>query len=450
MNKEEQGLTIGEYFKVIFKRVWWVVGATLVGLAAFMLIFGLWYNREMRTYSLTYQLTYPNSESGYYPDGTVFIIEDSVSKEALLAVRNGTYSGDAERFSDIDVEDMVDDDKIALTKETDEITGATTYTVTANASYFKNKSQALAFLREVAMYPVDRINEIAKAIVYDKYLTDDVYGNAKTYADRIELLETQKDYIETMYGLISGESGDVAFNLAKLQIVFTSTDIESLESAISNNYYRLDYETYIENVDDEIGALKIEIDGLKAEIEMQTEARDKAASTSPGATLDAYDQRISELTSLIAESEKAISTIYKTLNKMGNSVDESTDLSAITLTVSDEYKQLIENFNARLETYRTQLNEQSKTLKNTYIKVYAANSKVTYSNNKLIVDDEISLALAALMGAVLGFVASAVVVCIIDGPKYKRKKYGLPKPVKGAKKALPEGESDEGESDKQQ
>ena len=68
MENEENGVSISEIFKVIFKRVWWVVGVTLAFLLLFVLVVQFWLNRQQQTYTVTYTIDFPGIEEGVYPD----------------------------------------------------------------------------------------------------------------------------------------------------------------------------------------------------------------------------------------------------------------------------------------------------------------------------------------------------------------------------------------------
>ena len=88
----ENGLTVGDVFKIIFKRIWWVLGATLVCLAVLLMITELWYNKREQYYLISYDIVYPDIASGKYPDGSDLIVSDSISHETLTDIKNGVYS----------------------------------------------------------------------------------------------------------------------------------------------------------------------------------------------------------------------------------------------------------------------------------------------------------------------------------------------------------------------
>ncbi|MDE7084703.1 MAG: hypothetical protein K2O81_05615, partial [Clostridia bacterium] len=159
----ENGLTLGEVFKIIFKRIWWVLGATLVCLAVMLMITELWYNKREQYYTISYDIVYPEMNSGKYPDGSDLIVSDSISLETLTDIKEGVYSKDnPDEFKGINVDDMHANDGITISGAIKGEDGSVklSCTLTVKANYFGSVSQARAFLRTVAEYPVNRVNTI--------------------------------------------------------------------------------------------------------------------------------------------------------------------------------------------------------------------------------------------------------------------------------------------------
>ena len=177
---EQSGMTIGDIFRIIFRRKWWVTGVTVLMLVVAVLLVQFWYNPMDRVYTLSYTIRTPESSQGLYPDGTVLRPEDSILLPNLEDVKSEKYIAEDERtgeFSDIDIVSMVDKDGITLTSTVPVVTEETTvveptvYTLTAEAKYFKNSDQARHFLRAVAEYPVNTAKEIVHGMGYSFYIT---------------------------------------------------------------------------------------------------------------------------------------------------------------------------------------------------------------------------------------------------------------------------------------
>ena len=85
--REEEGITLGELFRVIFKRVWVVVGVTLAITAIAVLIVALLINTSRKEYRLEYTIEFPGHENSRYPDGTAFRYQNLLSLATLNAVK---------------------------------------------------------------------------------------------------------------------------------------------------------------------------------------------------------------------------------------------------------------------------------------------------------------------------------------------------------------------------
>ncbi|MDE6075590.1 MAG: hypothetical protein K2G26_04055, partial [Clostridia bacterium] len=156
--EEDNGLTFMDILKVIFKRIWWVLGATAACLLIVVLVTQLWYNKREQYFSVNYEIVYPDSASGKYPDGSDLLASDAISLSTLTQIRDGAYSSaeNAEEFKNIDVEKMLSEDGISIAEEVTQTAGGgikRTYNLTVSAKYFSSDAQAVAFIRTVAVYP---------------------------------------------------------------------------------------------------------------------------------------------------------------------------------------------------------------------------------------------------------------------------------------------------------
>ena len=83
---EEYGITLGEICRIIFRRVWWVIGVTAAFLLITVLLVQFWYNPNNRQYTVSYNIRFPDSSSGLYPDGTPLRVTDSVLLAKLAGI----------------------------------------------------------------------------------------------------------------------------------------------------------------------------------------------------------------------------------------------------------------------------------------------------------------------------------------------------------------------------
>ncbi|MDE7075971.1 MAG: hypothetical protein K2O62_01470, partial [Clostridia bacterium] len=299
--EEENGLSFKDILKVIFKRIWWVLGATAACLLIVVLIAQLWYNKREQYFSVSYEIVYPDSASGKYPDGSDLLAADAISLVTLTAIKDGAYSADnKDEFKNINVEKMLDEDEISISEEVAQTAGGgikRTYTLTVSAKYFSNDAQAVAFIRTVAAYPVKRVNSIIDTKEYGLYFS--VYEAAKSYDAKIEALVSQKNYLESEYTKLKNYGSTVEVNLASLHNIFTTEQRQALADSITANNYVFDTDGYKANAETRTVALDKQFaDNVKI---IEAEESKRGDSNPNDVNTNPYDQIIAELTRKNAE-----------------------------------------------------------------------------------------------------------------------------------------------------
>lgn len=422
--EEEKGMSIGEIFKVILKRIWWVVAAAAAAMIVLVCVVQFWYNPNKQTYSASYEIRLPSGDA--YPDGTTLRFSDSVLLENLQIIKDESLLPETKRtgkFAGIDIEKMVEEDDIEFLqtiekKEDDNYEYHNTIRITKK--YFKNKEQAADFVRAVVEFPVNNAKYIVNNMNYTERLLR--YDNYKTYEEKINALINQKNYIVTMYekisSLYSGEYVPAGLDPDKtiddyirdLNDVFDLREQEAVRNTFSTKYYVWDTETYLTTADDMIKTLEIKIVENENRITALREERDKLKDSfgSIQETIE-FDKIIAQLT-----DEKAV---------MSNDIKKTQEtLTKIPSYTSGEGKAAKDAFDKRLDDIRNQLEEATQTMKKVNVATYEEKSQAIYVNNKIVVDGGINIIIAAVLGAVAGFAIAAVVIFIIDYPKYKRAK----------------------------
>lgn len=427
---EQSGMTIGDIFRIIFRRKWWVTGVTVLVLVVAVLLVQFWYNPMDRVYTLSYTIRTPESSQGLYPDGTVLRPEDSILLPNLEDVKSEKYTAEDERtgeFSDIDIVSMVDKDGITLTSTVPVVTEETTvveptvYTLTAEAKYFKNSDQARHFLRAVAEYPVNTAKEIVHGMGYSFYIT--LSDTATTYEDKIDYLVSQRDYLSNLYNTIRDKFGasyrplgpadkTIGNYIEELSTVFDTRVQNAYYNTVTANYYVYDTDNYEATSSATIAATRLEIDNNNAIIaaleekivQLQQDGHDLGQ-------IDAYDVLIAQYVEKNAQLEIEIANLEEAANRIELYSDPSTA----------EGKAKAE-FDAQLLSTRDRLAELTEGAKALNIATYDRESRIQYVNNAIKVDGGMNVVLAGLLGAVFGFIVVSVVVLIADTPAYKRQK----------------------------
>lgn len=427
MEQEENVISIGEIFKVIFRRVWWVVGVTAAFLLIFVMIVQFWYNKNNQTYSVNYEMYFPGMNEGYYPDGTQYRLDNVVSVETLTKIRNSN-----EEFDNIDVEQMVQNDeininKVAVTAE-DSSTGVAQsyFTLNVSAKYFKNSDQAAAFIREVAAYPVNHALEIVETLdhyynlrTYDADYTD-------TFEKKIDLLKAQREYLTGGYENISKLVG-VFYMVNGLTIaeysnaaaaIFDEDVVERLKGEITAKNYSdtdiLDYDKQVENIKNQI---KLQ--------EEQIELNNKIISSLETKWQELLNNLNGLDATVISDLSNAYTEDINNYTKQNVQLQNSIDKLNARINSQETFQQDINAILSRLDSYRDQLDEATVLYTTVYKQFYNEICTVSFRSNKISAEGGINIILAALIGAVIGFVVVSIVIYIIDMPKYRRNKAAM-------------------------
>ena len=427
---EEYGITLGEICRIIFRRVWWVIGVTAAFLLITVLLVQFWYNPNNRQYTVSYNIRFPDSSSGLYPDGTPLRVTDSVLLGSLTEIKSGTYSEGEENapdFSDIDIEDMVENDAISLTAVTTEASdsgeaGWSGYRLTVSYKYFKDSAQAVAFIKKIAEYPIDKAQYIVENALYNYNLTQ--YDVGTTYEAKIAALINQKNYVMSIYDFIKNNYGEtyrplgvsdktITDYINEASTIFDSRIQSAYYNTVTANYYVWDTETYKLTANASIEATRIEIANNEAIVSALEE---KIAELDKNGTafdqIEAYHEKIASYVERNTQLETSIKTTEETLAK---------------IEIYESDPQAVENkaeFDAQLDSTRAQLATLTETAKSLRIATYQNESMVLYVNNTIESEGGINILVAAVVGAVLGFIIVSVVILIKDMPEYKRRKYG--------------------------
>lgn len=416
MEEEQQGLSICEIFKVIFKRIWWVVAVTAAVTVIAVLFAALIYNKGKVAYNVSYELVYPNSGSNLYPDGTDFRLHDIVSFGTLEEIK----SSDKDKFGSIDIESMAADDDISIATVPGSNGEGEYLKITVLAKYFKNKTQAAEYLRALVENPVNKINGMVQTAEYGSNLT--AFDNADTYEQKIAYLDEQKRYLLGMYDELIGANNEYLYykvndnSLRDYRLGVEKAYTEQYKQAISSdlqvNQYVYATEKYKVWANSRIAALNKEKAANNVRITALKEERDKIIGDNNNSS------SINTVESFNAE-------IIRLINANSNIDIELADINSALANINSEDKTKQNAFDAKLALVRANLAAEVETLKTVRSAFYEEKSQVLYKSNKIVADGGISILLAALIGAVVGFAVVAIIICIIDLPKYKRAKYGL-------------------------
>ena len=101
--EKESGVTFRDIVRMIGKRLWWVLGISIVIAAVAALLTAFVLNVGANTYSVAFMIEYPGGTSTY-PDGTALRYESIIYSENLQKVKDGN-----EAYSGLDIAGMTSD-----------------------------------------------------------------------------------------------------------------------------------------------------------------------------------------------------------------------------------------------------------------------------------------------------------------------------------------------------
>lgn len=414
--EENKGVSLAEIFKVIFKRIWWVIGVTAAIMLVFVLAVQLWYNNGTRTYSVSFSFDFPGMENSLYPDGTTVKVSSLITQPVLSEVTRSD-----ENLAGIDVEKMVAENAIVL--EYPQVSsyeigtdGSTDFfTVTVPAKYFKNEEQAAAFLRAVAGYPSTHALAVADGLAHNGYIA--AYDSANSFGEKISALVSQREYLIKGYDyLIANTSAQYKVGgktlseyRAQVQLALRDEDEQYLNSLISSSACVYDYNKFAEEYEVLKSGLEKQMAENLARIQAHTAERDKLAGSgqaSAGALAPFNDliARYTEENVTLQSQIDSLEKIYAWIESAGGDnslLDE--DVSAV----------LVE-----MDSYRNSLSRAASDYAGVYHSWFSEKCEVAFASNVIVAEGGMNIIIAAIIGAVIGFIFIGVVICVIDLPAY--------------------------------
>lgn len=430
--EEESGITFGEILHLIKKRVWWILGISVIVAIIAALAVGLVFNRGKNDYTLTFIVDFPGVENNEYPDGTSFNYEEIVYSDQLEAAKASNES-----FSEIDTAKMAAGD-ITIVAETREVTSGTTtttentgsYTITVSSAYFTDEDQATAFLRAVLDQTIARVNGIAAGMDFTANLSD--YTAASTYDAQLTALRNQQTFLLARYDelIATGKYDSFTYDGKSLSTLRAEavggieTRLSALETDLANNHYLLD-QSLVEMVLVDISSLQREKEQNEQSIAALQEAcaeflaqiNDSGSGDGSSGSaqiiesLASFTSRIATLQESNAKIDFQITELYKSIGYTNeNGVWEKTGEP-----VPDK------QFKEAVEALRTTISENTTTAKNAIVALYDAESEIVYRQSEVaVIDNGTNVILVTVAGFIVAFLLACIIFCAADYPAYKK------------------------------
>lgn len=412
----EEGITFGEIVRRIGKRIWIVLGASvLVTLAAALLMY-FWINPAMATYSMEFVIVYPTDVAAY-PDGGPFFYQDIVSHAFLSEARESD-----EGFAHIKVDNMSLRDDISVWAEAAETGGVKRetgrYTVRVKAGYFNGKEEAERFIRALAATFGNRMKSAADKV---DFATDEAIFASAPFGEQLALLESDRDAILEKYDewmacyssefrvVPIGEDGTEGKGMqlkdfrAQVIALCGENAQEELKSELAlGGYYKG------EDVADYAARLRMEYRSNEREIEalgtyaQATMSVQEASDLTPAQRIATLITRNNNIRTWLGESYLEGSAAYDFEHNSEGTLNRAN----------------VEAFSSRVAAERAKIEQAAETLTAVTRGIYSG--EMVRFDSHVSADGGTSLALVSVAAFLLAFVAASAIVCSIERSRSKK------------------------------
>lgn len=428
MEEEAESVSAGDIFRTIKRKIWYILGATVLFTVAMALIIEFAVNPRVATYSMEFRLVFPSEGSEAYPDGSPFFYQDMISTEFLAEAKN---SSDA--LSGVNTDKMYKNGDITIEAEKSEENGFTEYTgrynISVKSSYFKSGDQAEQFIEAIAGVPVARMRAMAENV---NYASDKDIFESAPFEERIALLVQERENLLSVYDswiAVYSETYRVGGRRLKdyrdsVSALFGGSVRAELESELEfGGYYSGDLDTYA-------AQLRLEYDQNSGEIRrigdlLKGSPADAVNSpsllngvSSAGAEQQPdLSQRLAELirrNTRIAHWIGIVETV-----KEDGTVEVTQDPAKGTLQ-----EESVARFAARLSEEFEKLNAEAEQLTEVISSIYTSGMSVRFDAQKVASSGDVNMIVAALGSFIGGFLIACVVAYAVESGRKKGGKRG--------------------------
>ena len=448
--EEERGITFGEICHLIKKRIWWILGISVIVALIAALAVGLVLNRGKNDYSLTFIIDFPGVEAGQYPDGTSFNYESVVYSDQLEAVKSAGTEEDPNAFSNVDTAAMasrgaisiVADTRAAAGSSSDETEPTGSYTITVSSAYFTDAEQASAFLRALAERTIETVNEKAAGMDFRMDVSTEGetttysiagYASAQTYANKLSILSSQNSYLLSQYDRLISNGLYTSFQYEGKSMQTLRAEAEaSVSTELSRLQTELNTYQYVRNDSDALTSIANYVDRLQentskiADLQEQYQRDLQTISDTLSnsqlqviiSALEGYTNDIRSLTVANTELRRDIEKLCASIGFVFNENDYSFVKSDAAEAKGDKTQ-----FEADLQALYEVVLANSITAKNAIVALYESESEIVFRQTDVtVIDNSTSVPLIAVAGFVIAFLVMSIIFCAADYPAYKKQR----------------------------
>lgn len=412
----ENGLTVGDIFRMIKKRLWIVLTSCIVFTLTCVLLLVFLINPRLTTYSIGFRLMFPAQDAAY-PDGSPFFYQNIISLSELEKAKAASPE-----FDTINVSRMAKEDGAAIdiaANANGETDPEGPYILHLEGIYFASADQAENFCRVLVNLAVSDIQEKADNL---SYTVDKAVFQGTPFEDRLSLLKEQRDVLLGQYDvwienyseayrvpLTEGEAGSGGITLGNRRAQVVALYGESIQQELENEldlggYHFGDLDAYKEQ-------LKLEYEQNKTEIDLIS----GAIAGASGVGLMALDE-VQTPPSAILQQDATLSQRLTALITRNNRISHWLDLEngGKNPTLTEENN---EKFAARLDEEYEKLNAASDKLTKAIAAIYANGTSVLFEEQSVTAEGGINAILGTVIVLVVSFAAACAIVCAVERSK---------------------------------
>ena len=211
-NEKQSDWNFGTYFRSIKRFKWWVIGATVISAVLGFLAFKFIVNPSSKTLVATFSYDLaatPEGENSFrFIDGTLFNYYDIVSKENLIAVKDGQK----DLFHSIDANVLYAGNEIKIekvsVKDGNSAQESVAFKIRAKSKSFTSDKVGKEYLYALINHPKSISSQAINNYSIPS-LTDEL-NSVLPYEKQLSILEEQYQTIENAYSSLETVFGQAA------------------------------------------------------------------------------------------------------------------------------------------------------------------------------------------------------------------------------------------------
>ncbi len=422
-NETENGLTLGEICRIVFKRIWYVLGASALVTIVAVLLIALVMNPRKVTYRGDFQVIYPLSEAQKYPNGAPFLYHDILSNASLKEI----VAAD-EDLKGLDVDKLLREEAVTFVAEMDEETKLYTgkYSLYLKGRYFSDYAKASRFASAISQTFVERINDSAQSV---SYLVDVAVFDAMPFEKQLQSLADQKskllgevDKWSALYHETYRVNGKTLKNIrAEIETVYGDVTKKTIETELERCGYVAvsDIAKRKSEIQEEISYNDLQMKALEEAIKTMGGGIDAPTTPQAALMLAAQDDTSG---STGDDPNKWVINIQSVSDLLQNYSKFVTRNEQLKYQLTQLTEANITEFSASVKKQFNLISEKAEMLAEVSAQIYRDNSRVFANQEELRRDGETNVVFVAIAAFVLVFFLAALAVFMLDAPKYKAKK----------------------------